>query len=31
LREVVNFYDRRFNIGFSEQEEDDLVNFLSVL
>jgi hypothetical protein len=31
LREVVDFYDRRFNIRFTEQEKVDLVNFLSVL
>jgi len=31
LREIVDFYDRRFNIGYSQQEKDDLVNFLSVL
>lgn len=31
LRELVDFYDRRFNIRFSEQEKQDLVNFLSVL
>jgi cytochrome c peroxidase len=31
LREVVDFYDRRFQIGYSEQEKQDLVNFLSVL
>jgi hypothetical protein len=31
LRELVDFYDRRFTIGFSEQEKQDLVNFLSVL
>src|SRR5947208_3863204 len=31
LREVVDFYDRRFNIQFSEQEKQDLVNFLSTL
>jgi len=31
LREVVDFYDRRFNIGFSDQEKLDLINFLSVL
>lgn len=31
LRAVVDFYDRRFNIGLSEQERTDLVNFLSVL
>ncbi len=31
LREIVDFYDRRFNIRYSEQEKEDLVNFLSVL
>lgn len=31
LRDLVDFYDRRFNIGFSEQEKQDLTNFLSVL
>lgn len=31
LRELVDFYDRRFNIGYTEQEKQDLVNFLSVL
>jgi hypothetical protein len=31
LRELVDFYDRRFNIGFAEQEKQDLINFLSVL
>jgi hypothetical protein len=31
LREVVDFYDRRFNIQYSEQEKQDLVNFLSTL
>ena len=31
LRAVIDFYDRRFNIGFSAQERVDLVNFLSVL
>ena len=31
LRELVDFYDRRFNIRFTEQERIDLVNFLSVL
>jgi hypothetical protein len=31
LREVVDFYDRRFNIRYTEQEKIDLVNFLSVL
>ena len=31
LREVVDFYDRRYNIGYSEQEKQDLVNFLGAL
>ena len=31
LREVVDFYDRRYRIGYSEQEKQDLVNFLGVL
>jgi hypothetical protein len=31
LRELVDFYDRRFNIRYSEQEKQDLVNFLSTL
>ncbi len=31
LRDLVDFYDRRFNIGFTEQEKLDLTNFLSVL
>lgn len=31
LREVIDYYDRRFDIGYSEQEKQDLVNFLSVL
>lgn len=31
LRELVDFYDRRFNIRFTEQERIDLVNFMSVL
>lgn len=31
LRELVDFYDRRFNIRYSEVEKQDLVNFLSVL
>lgn len=31
LRELVDFYDRRFNIRFTEQEKIDLVNFLGVL
>ena len=29
--DVVNFYDRRFNIGFTEGQKQDLVNFLEAL
>jgi cytochrome c peroxidase len=31
LREMLDFYDRRFDIGFTEQEREDLANFLSAL
>ncbi len=31
LRELVDFYDRRFNIRYTEQEKQDLENFLSTL
>ena len=31
LGELVDYYDRRFNIGYTEQERLDLINFLSVL
>jgi len=31
LRELVDFYDRRYDIGYSEQEKQDLVAFLSTL
>lgn len=31
LREVVNFYNTRFGIGFTGQEITDLTNFLSAL
>jgi hypothetical protein len=31
LREMVDFYDRRFDIGYTDQERDDLINFLSAL
>jgi hypothetical protein len=31
LRELVDFYDRRYNIQYTEQEKVDLVNFLSLL
>ena len=31
LSDVVNFYDQRFKIGFSDQQKTDLVNFLNSL
>lgn len=31
LRGVVDFYDRRFHIGYSEQEKSDLVNLMRAL
>jgi cytochrome c peroxidase len=31
LREVIDYYDRRYNIQYSEQEKRDLANFLGVL
>jgi cytochrome c peroxidase len=31
LRDVVEFYERRFAIGLSSQEKADLVNFLGSL
>jgi hypothetical protein len=31
LRELVDFYDRRYDIGYSEQERQDLVAFLGAL
>jgi cytochrome c peroxidase len=31
LKAVVDFYQQRFNIGFTQQEEDDLVAFLRTL
>ncbi|HWB53150.1 MAG TPA: hypothetical protein VG722_03125 [Tepidisphaeraceae bacterium] len=31
LADVVNFYDRRFNIGFTKQQKQDLANFLNTL
>lgn len=31
IREVIDFYDRRFDIGYTDQEKQDLINFLSVL
>jgi cytochrome c peroxidase len=31
LHDLVEFYDRRFSIGLSVGEKQDLVNFMSVL
>ena len=31
LTEVVDFFDRRFKIGFTDKEKQDLVSFLSIL
>ena len=31
LEDVVNFYDQRFGIGFTDQQKNDLVNFLNTL
>jgi cytochrome c peroxidase len=31
LMDVVNFYDQRFGIGFTDQQKSDLVAFLSTL
>jgi hypothetical protein len=31
LREIVEFYDRRYRIGYTEQEKQDLANLMSVL
>jgi cytochrome c peroxidase len=31
LLDAVNFYDQRFNIGFTDQQKTDLVNFLNTL
>ena len=31
LMDVVNFYNQRFGIGFTEQQKQDLVNFLATL
>ncbi len=31
LYEVVEYYERRYNIGYTEQEKQDLVNLMSVL
>jgi cytochrome c peroxidase len=31
LEDVVNFYDLRFGIGLTNQQKEDLVNFLKTL
>lgn len=31
LRDIVDFYDRRYHIGFTEQDKEDLVHLLGVL
>lgn len=31
LRELVDYYDRRYNIGYAEQERQDLVNLMRAL
>jgi hypothetical protein len=31
LRELVDLYDRRFNIGYTDQEKADLINFMRTL
>jgi cytochrome c peroxidase len=31
LRGIVDYYDRRYSIGYTEQEKQDLVNMMSVL
>jgi cytochrome c peroxidase len=31
ILDVVNFYDQRFSIGFTDQQKRDLVNFLRAL
>lgn len=31
LRDIIEYYDRRYSIGLSEQEKQDLTNLLSVL
>lgn len=31
LREVIDYYDRRYNIGFTEQDKVDLVNLMGAL
>jgi hypothetical protein len=31
LREIIDYYDRRYRIGYTEQEKQDLTNLMSVL
>jgi hypothetical protein len=31
LRGVIEYYNRRYNIGYTEQEKQDLVNLMSAL
>jgi hypothetical protein len=31
LGDVIDFYDKRFNVGFTQQEKEDLIAFLSAL
>jgi cytochrome c peroxidase len=31
LLDVVNFYDQRFSLGFTDQQKTDLVNFLNAV
>ena len=31
LLDVVNFYDQRFDLNFTDQQKQDLVNFLNAL
>ena len=31
LRDVVEYYERRYKIGYTDQEKQDLVNLMSVL
>lgn len=31
LRAVIDYYDRRYNIGYTEQEKEDLVNLMQAL
>lgn len=31
VMDIVNFYDKRFTIGFTEQQKKDLVNFMNAL